>query len=145
MFLIWRMERHSSSPTPRDDSFLWGAWYTCLKSFWMFFIVFSVPLQFARVPYTKAIELLKTAVEEGHVFEEMVLWALPICPPKYLPQNAYFSDQNIEWGMDMGSEHERYLCEVVGSQFASVFDFVTWFFSEIVQATNNCYQLPERN
>jgi len=39
----------------------------------MFFIVFSVPLQFARVPYTKAIELLKTAVEEGHVFEEMVL------------------------------------------------------------------------
>jgi aspartyl/asparaginyl-tRNA synthetase len=45
--------------------------------------------KFARCTYTAAIELCQKAVEDGKVeFEEAV-----------------------EWGMDMGSEHERYLCE----------------------------------
>lgn len=44
--------------------------------------------QFARVTYTEAIEILQQVESSGHVFEEKVVW-----------------------GMDMGSEHERYLCE----------------------------------
>jgi len=44
---------------------------------------------FARVTYTEAIKILTQAVAGGHVFE-----------------------QPVEWGMDLGSEHERYLCEV---------------------------------
>ena len=47
--------------------------------------------EFERITYTKAIEILTQAVADGKVFEE----------PK------------IEWGMDLGSEHERYLCEEV--------------------------------
>merc|ERR1712043_34154 len=46
--------------------------------------------QFARVTYTEAIDILLKAIETGAVqFEE-----------------------DVTWGMDMGSEHERYLCEV---------------------------------
>jgi aspartyl/asparaginyl-tRNA synthetase len=40
---------------------------------------------FKRISYTEAIELLKEAVKRGQKFEEM----------------------EIEWGMDMASEHER--------------------------------------
>lgn len=47
--------------------------------------------EFERITYTKAIEILTQAVADGKQFEE----------PK------------IEWGMDLGSEHERYLCEEV--------------------------------
>ena len=46
--------------------------------------------QFARVTYTEAIEILKKVVLSGEV---------------------KFSDEDIHWGMDMASEHERYLCE----------------------------------
>eukprot|EP00287_Rhodomonas_sp_CCMP768_P003199 CAMPEP_0196720768 /NCGR_PEP_ID=MMETSP1091-20130531/3483_1 /TAXON_ID=302021 /ORGANISM="Rhodomonas sp., Strain CCMP768" /LENGTH=606 /DNA_ID=CAMNT_0042062087 /DNA_START=36 /DNA_END=1856 /DNA_ORIENTATION=- len=46
---------------------------------------------FARCSYTEAIELLKTAIAGGKKFENM----------------------DVEWGMDMGSEHERYLSEEV--------------------------------
>lgn len=46
---------------------------------------------FARVDYTSAIRLLQEAVEKGHPFEET----------------------KIEWGMDLGCEHERYLCEAL--------------------------------
>ena len=46
---------------------------------------------FKRMPYTEAIEILKKAVESGHKFE----------------------NSNIEWGMDLQSEHERYITEVV--------------------------------
>jgi asparaginyl-tRNA synthetase len=41
--------------------------------------------------YTKAIETLRHAIENGHKFE----------------------NKNIEWGMDLNSEHEKYLCEQV--------------------------------
>jgi asparaginyl-tRNA synthetase len=41
--------------------------------------------------YTDAIETLKKAVENGHPFE----------------------NKDIEWGMDLNSEHEKYLCEIV--------------------------------
>lgn len=44
---------------------------------------------FKRMTYTEAIEVLKKAVKNGHKFE----------------------NSNIEWGMDLQSEHERYLCE----------------------------------
>jgi len=44
--------------------------------------------EFKRMPYTEAIELLKKADVE-------------------------FENNNIEWGMDLQSEHERYLCEKV--------------------------------
>jgi len=48
-----------------------------------------IDAKFARVTYTEAIEILIKAVAGGHKF-----------------------DQAVSWGMDMGSEHERYLCEV---------------------------------
>lgn len=48
---------------------------------------------FARVTYTEAIDILKKAVEKGVKFS-------------LLP----------EWGMDLKSDHERYICEVVYSR-----------------------------
>ena len=50
-----------------------------------------VDSKFEVMTYTKAIETLKKAVEEGHQFE----------------------NKNIEWGMDLNSEHEKYLCETI--------------------------------
>ena len=47
--------------------------------------------EFKRMSYTKGIELLQEAVKNGHKFDN----------PK------------IEWGMDLQSEHERYLTEEV--------------------------------
>ena len=47
--------------------------------------------EFRRMPYTEGIELLKKAVQNGHKFE----------------------NNNIEWGMDLQSEHERYLTEEI--------------------------------
>jgi asparaginyl-tRNA synthetase len=47
--------------------------------------------KFEVMTYTKAIETLKKAVEDGHQFE----------------------NKNIEWGMDLNSEHEKYLCETI--------------------------------
>ena len=47
--------------------------------------------EFRKMPYTEAIEILKQAVADGVKFE-----------------NA-----NIEWGMDLMTEHERYLTEKV--------------------------------
>ena len=44
---------------------------------------------FARLSYSEGIEVLKKAVENGVKFE----------------------NKKIEWGMDLQSEHERYLCE----------------------------------
>lgn len=46
---------------------------------------------FSKVTYTKAIDILKQATEDGVKFEDM----------------------DIHWGMDLRSEHERYLCEKV--------------------------------
>lgn len=47
--------------------------------------------KFQIMEYSKGIELLKEAVKNGHKFE----------------------NSNIEWGMDLQSEHERYLTEEV--------------------------------
>ncbi len=47
--------------------------------------------EFKRMSYTEAIEKLQEAVKNGHEFE----------------------DKNIFWGMDLQSEHERYICENV--------------------------------
>ena len=46
---------------------------------------------FVRMDYTKAIELLEKAVKAGHKFE----------------------NNNIFWGMDLNSEHERYVTEEI--------------------------------
>ena len=46
---------------------------------------------FKRMSYTEAIDKLMEAVKGGHEFE----------------------DKNIYWGMDLQSEHERYICEKV--------------------------------
>lgn len=46
---------------------------------------------FKRVTYTDAITLLQKAVTDG----------------------VEFVESNIEWGMDLSSEHERYMCETV--------------------------------
>ena len=46
---------------------------------------------FKRMTYTEAIDKLIEAVNKGHNFE----------------------DKNIHWGMDLQSEHERYICESV--------------------------------
>ena len=47
--------------------------------------------EFKKMSYTEAIERLEDAVKKGHEFE----------------------DKNIYWGMDLQSEHERYICEKV--------------------------------
>ena len=47
--------------------------------------------EFKRMPYTEAIEILKKAVADGHKFD----------------------NSKIEWGMDLQSEHERYITEQV--------------------------------
>ena len=47
--------------------------------------------EFRRMPYTEAIEILKKAVEDG----------------------VKFDNSKIEWGMDLMTEHERYLTEKV--------------------------------
>ena len=47
-----------------------------------------VDTEFVRLPYTKGIEILEQAVRDGHKFE--------------FP---------VSWGMDLASEHERYLVE----------------------------------
>ena len=46
---------------------------------------------FKRMSYTEGVELLKQAVKNGHKFD----------------------NNNIEWGMDLQSEHERYLTEQI--------------------------------
>ena len=48
-----------------------------------------VKSDFAHMTYTKAIEILQKAIADGHKFE----------------------NNNIFWGMDLESEHERYICE----------------------------------
>lgn len=54
---------------------------------------------FARLPYEKMVSILKDAVASGHEFE----------------------DSDIKFGMDFGSEHERYIAETVvkGPVFAT--------------------------
>lgn len=47
--------------------------------------------KFEVMPYTKGIELLLQAIKDGHKFE----------------------NNNIYWGMDLNSEHEKYLCEEI--------------------------------
>lgn len=47
--------------------------------------------KFEVMTYTKGIEILKEAVEKGHKFE----------------------NNNIFWGMDLNSEHEKYLCDEI--------------------------------
>jgi asparaginyl-tRNA synthetase len=47
--------------------------------------------EFKKLEYSKAIDILKTAVDKGHKFD----------------------DTNIFFGMDLASEHERYICENV--------------------------------
>lgn len=47
--------------------------------------------EFKKMSYTEAIDKLVEAVKNGHEFE----------------------DKNIYWGMDLQSEHERYICEKV--------------------------------
>ena len=49
----------------------------------------------------RAIEKLKEVVASGHKFEE----------------------NNIEWGMDMGSEHERFLCEQLFKKPTIVYNY----------------------
>eukprot|EP00878_Enallax_costatus_P019561 GHUV01020638.1.p1 GENE.GHUV01020638.1~~GHUV01020638.1.p1 ORF type:complete len:494 (+),score=175.85 GHUV01020638.1:420-1901(+) len=56
---------------------------------------------FTRCSYTEGIELLQEAVAKGHDFE----------------------DKNIHWGMDLGTEHERYLAEVVFKQPVIVYNY----------------------
>jgi asparaginyl-tRNA synthetase len=46
--------------------------------------------EFKIIKYKEAIDILKDAVNNGHVFD----------------------NNQIDFGMDLGSEHERYLCEV---------------------------------
>jgi asparaginyl-tRNA synthetase len=56
---------------------------------------------FQRLSYTDAITLLQKVVADGHKFEE----------------------NEIVWGMDLGSEHERYICEVVYKKPTIVYDY----------------------
>ncbi|KAJ3616852.1 hypothetical protein Zmor_008992 [Zophobas morio] len=49
--------------------------------------------EYKVMTYSEVIEVLKDAISKGHVFEE----------------------NNIEFGLDLGTEHERYICEVVNN------------------------------
>jgi asparaginyl-tRNA synthetase len=55
---------------------------------------------FKRLTYTEAIEILQNAVAEGHKFEETPVW-----------------------GMDLPSEHERFICEKVFQQPVVLTDY----------------------
>uniref|UniRef100_A0A7S4GAY4 asparagine--tRNA ligase n=1 Tax=Eutreptiella gymnastica TaxID=73025 RepID=A0A7S4GAY4_9EUGL len=57
---------------------------------------------FGRVTYTEAIEILKKELQEG---------------------KATFVESNLQWGMDMASEHERYLAEQVFKKPVIVTDY----------------------
>lgn len=57
--------------------------------------------EFARIPYTDVITKLQQIVADGHKFEE----------------------SKIEWGMDLASEHERYMCEVVFKRPTIVYNY----------------------
>ncbi|CAG7910280.1 unnamed protein product [Brassica rapa] len=61
-------------------------------------LVASTP--FVRITYTDAIELLRKAVAQGQAFENQV-----------------------EWGIDLASEHERYLTEVVFQKPVIVYNY----------------------
>ena len=56
---------------------------------------------FKRMPYTEAIEKLQEAVKNGHKFE----------------------NNNIYWGMDLQSEHERYITEQIVKGPVFVIDY----------------------
>lgn len=56
---------------------------------------------FKKLSYTEVIEILQKTVQDGHKFEE----------------------NDIVWGMDLGSEHERYICEVVYKMPCIVYDY----------------------
>lgn len=47
--------------------------------------------KFAIITYEEGIKILKDAITSGHTFE----------------------DNNVEYGIDLGTEHEKYICEVV--------------------------------
>jgi len=55
---------------------------------------------FKRVAYTEAIEILLKEIEKGHKFEN-----------------------KVEWGVDLNSEHEKYLTEVVFGQPLIVYNY----------------------
>jgi asparaginyl-tRNA synthetase len=57
--------------------------------------------EFKKLEYRKAIDILKEAVAKGHKFE----------------------DTNIFFGMDLASEHERYICEVIYNAPTFIFNY----------------------
>ncbi|XP_023520843.1 asparagine--tRNA ligase, cytoplasmic 1-like [Cucurbita pepo subsp. pepo] len=61
-------------------------------------LVSSTP--FVRTSYTEAVEILEEAVKKGKVFEN-----------------------KVEWGIDLASEHERYLTEVVFKKPVIVYNY----------------------
>lgn len=52
---------------------------------------------FAKLTYTEGIEILQKAIEAGHKFET--------------PEDSDKDYNEIVWGMDLASAHERYICE----------------------------------
>ena len=56
---------------------------------------------FKRISYTEAIQLLQTAVKQG----------------------VNFAFSNIQWGMDLQTEHERYLAEVIAKGPVFITDY----------------------
>lgn len=66
---------------------------------------------FERCSYTKAIKILQEVLATGHIFD------------KDDPKGKDGEKQHIEWGIDMASEHERYLCEVVFKKPVIVYNY----------------------
>ncbi|AXK50775.1 asparagine--tRNA ligase [Spiroplasma alleghenense] len=60
-----------------------------------------VDSQFSVMKYEEVLEVLKTAIKNGHKFEE----------------------NNIVFGLDLGTEHERYICEVHNKKPTFVTDY----------------------
>ncbi|BFG38167.1 hypothetical protein CerSpe_244410 [Prunus speciosa] len=63
-------------------------------------ITMSAKTPFARITYTEAVELLTEAVKNGKKFEN-----------------------HVEWGIDLASEHERYLTEVKFQKSVIVYNY----------------------
>jgi asparaginyl-tRNA synthetase len=62
-----------------------------------------------HVSYTDAIEILKNALKEHKAF--LIKPGMDEKEIKKRSQKAWGFGQEIEWGIDMGSREERYLCE----------------------------------
>lgn len=74
-----------------------------------------VSMPFKRIIYTEAVEVLQAAVREKRSSSASRWSTPPECPCPTPPE--------VEWGIDLASEHERYLTEEVYRQPVIVYKY----------------------